>query len=249
MQTGTDTALTATETNEFNPILSADNSRVLCYVFAPDRRPSFTFYEVSATAGAPRQVCGNCDGPLYEWSAAARKLSYFKAQSGGPGHLMAHDLETGQEHVFLEHPKYQVRAPHLSRDERWVAFNTVISQTQRKIYVAPVRNWRGAPESEWIPITDGKTADRAAIWSPDGNLLYLLSERDGFRCFWAQRLDPATRHPLGAPFEVQAFHQARRSLSFGDEVAGIGPSVGPDKLIFSMPEHTGNIWIAKLEPR
>ena len=43
-------------------------------------------------------------------------------------------------------------------------------------------------------------SDLCPIWSPDGNLLYFLSERDGFRCIWGQKLDPASKRPLGAPF-------------------------------------------------
>ena len=65
---------------------------------------------------------------------------------------------------------------------------------------------RGA---DGIPITDGKEIDRQAYWSPDGNLLYYLSDRDGFRCIWAQSLNPATKHPEGEAFTVLHFHQGR----------------------------------------
>ena len=78
--------------------------------------------------------------------------------------------------------------------------------------------------------------------------MYFLSERDGFRCFWAQRLDGATKRPEGEPFAVQHFHQAR--LSFDpDRFAGIQLSAGPNKLVFPNQERTGNIWLAKLESR
>jgi Tol biopolymer transport system component len=124
----------------------------------------------------------------------------------------------------------------------------VITQTQRGIFVAPLREWHTAPESSWIPITNGRTPDRNAVWSPDGNLVYFLSERDGFRCFWAQRLDAATKRPRGEPFVVQHFHQARQSYD-SDRFAGIQLSVGTDKLVYPNQERTGNIWLATLETR
>jgi hypothetical protein len=78
-------------------------------------------------------------------------------------------------------------------------------------------------------------------------LLYFLSDRDGFRCIWAQRLNPRTRHPEGPGFAVQHLHAARRTLSINLEVASIGLSLTSDKLFFSAPEHTGNVWIADLD--
>src|SRR5687767_14991434 len=38
--------------------------------------------------------------------------------------------------------------------------------------------------------------------SPDGGLLYLLLERDGFRCFYAKPIDPSTGKSRGEPFLV-----------------------------------------------
>ena len=88
--------------------------------------------------------------------------------------------------------------------------------------------------------------DRYAFWSPDGKLLYFLSERDGFRCIWAQRLDPATKHPSGAAFPIRHFHTSRRSLATVGDPLYIGLSVAVDKLVFSMTERTGNIWMTEL---
>jgi eukaryotic-like serine/threonine-protein kinase len=124
----------------------------------------------------------------------------------------------------------------------------VISQTQRQIFAAPLGGWRAAPESSWIPITNGRTPDRNAVWSPSGSLVYFLSERDGFRRSWAQTLDPATKRPKGEPFAVQHFHEARRRFS-PDDFVGLTLTVGPDKIAFPMRERTGNIWLATLETR
>jgi hypothetical protein len=61
-------------------------------------------------------------------------------------------------------------------------------------------------------------------------------------------LNAATKRPVGEPFAVQHFHQARRSFE-PDVFAGIQLSVGPDKLVYPGQERTGNIWLAKLESR
>jgi eukaryotic-like serine/threonine-protein kinase len=248
LRAGTETVLTATEVNEFSPFMSTDNSKVLYYVFRPDRKPSFSFWVVNATGGVPRQVCADCDGPLYGWSRDATKVIWNDRSADRPWRIRVRDIESSGDDVLVEHPRYAVTLPRLSPDDQWMLFQTVINQRQRQIFVAPVRGWQPAPESSWIPLTNGRTPDRNAVWAPSGTLVYFLSERDGFRCFWAQRLDAATKRPEGEPFAVQHFHQAR--LSFDpDRFAGIQLSVGPDKLVFPGEERTGNIWLAKLESR
>jgi hypothetical protein len=84
-------------------------------------------------------------------------------------------------------------------------------------------------------------------WSPDGNTIYFLSGRDGFRCFWGQRLNPATKDPAGEPFAVQHFHRTRRSLRYIQDSGAIGLAVARDRIVFPLAELTGNIWLTKLK--
>jgi Tol biopolymer transport system component len=249
LPSGSEAALTSTDLNEFSPRISADGSRVLYYIYRPDQKPSFSFWVVSASGGLPRQVCSDCDGPLYDWSSAATKVIWRDLPPGRPGRVRIHDIESGTDDVVVEHPKNSLTLPRLSSDDRWLVFNAVITQTQRQIFATPLDNWR-APHSasQWIAITDGQTPDRNAVWSPDGNLLYFLSERDGFHCFWAQRLDATTKRPRGEPFPVQHFHQAQKNWESTD-FTGLQLSVGPDSLVFPLREQTGNIWLATLAAR
>jgi WD40 repeat protein len=115
-------------------------------------------------------------------------------------------------------------------------------QGRTPIFIAPLRNGVALGESEWIQVTDGTGTEAAPWWSPDGNILYFLSQRDGFQCIWAQHLDKATKRPAGAPFDVAHFHGARRKV----QEAGFGPGIGVDKLVFALSESTGNIWMAQL---
>jgi len=248
LRTGTEKVLTATDVNEFSPFLSTDNSKVLYYIFRPGQKPSFSFWVVSAAGGVSRQVCSDCDGALYGWSSDATKVIWVEQPADRPRRVMTRDIESGRNAVLLEHQQYAITFPRLSPDDRWILFQTVITQTQRQIFIAPVHGWQAAPESSWIPITNGRSPDHMAIWAPGGALVYFLSERDGFHCFWAQRLDAATKRPSGEPFVVQHFHQARRSFD-PDRFAGMQLSIGPDKLVFPNQERTGNIWLATLQTR
>jgi hypothetical protein len=79
-------------------------------------------------------------------------------------------------------------------------------------------------------------------------LLYYLSELDGFQCIWAQRLDPATKRPVGQPLEISHWHSARRSLMNVQVPLFQELSVTADKLFFNVGETTGNIWMAEWKP-
>jgi hypothetical protein len=82
----------------------------------------------------------------------------------------------------------------------------------------------------------------AWAWSPDGNLLYVASSRDGHDCIWARRLHPVTKRPVGEPFAVFHSHSAR--LAFSNQIETT-LAVGNNKLVFGMGERTGNIWMAE----
>jgi len=132
--------------------------------------------------------------------------------------------------------------PKVSPDGRWIALHANSSALQVEIMVIPLRNGVAAPEKEWVTITDGSEHDLCPIWSPDGNLLYFLSERDGFRCIWGQKLDPTSKRPLGAPFPVYHSHDPRRSLR-NVNLGIISICASRQQIVFPMGELTGNIWI------
>jgi hypothetical protein len=113
------------------------------------------------------------------------------------------------------------------------------------LYVTPLHNGQAGTDVEWIAITRDENVNQRPWWSEDGNLLYFISTRDGFRCIWAQRLDPVRKTPAGSPFEVYPFHSVRRSIPPG--TAGFGPAVSRDFLIYSITDNTANVWVG--EPR
>jgi hypothetical protein len=98
-----------------------------------------------------------------------------------------------------------------------------------------------APETEWIAIADRQGWSNKPRWSPDGNLVYFVSRRDGYYCLWAQRVSLRTRQPLEAPLNVAHFHQSHLSMMNVAE-APLEISVAKDKIVFNLSELTGNIW-------
>ncbi len=248
LESGAETALTSTPANELPWLLSADGSHLVYCNFDPTAtRPEGCFIG-STDGGAARKFCEDCPASsILDWFDNGRRILYKKGLTADTQFVLR-DISSGRETLVLQHPKYNLTAARFSADGRWMSFQKVIEPaTRRQILITPIRDGVAADESEWVPITDGLGLDRNAVWSPDGNMLYFLSERDGFRCFWAQRLDRATKRPVGPAFAVYHFHQARRSLMPSQEVARIGFSVTRDKIIFSMAETNGNIWLASLE--
>ena len=97
-----------------------------------------------------------------------------------------------------------------------------------------------------ISIVTGLLFGLVPAWrSSHTKVLYFTSERDGFRCIWSQRLEPATKRPLGAAIAIYHAHQAQRSLMNVSPLV-LEIAVARDKIVFNMGERTGNIWMIQL---
>ena len=102
---------------------------------------------------------------------------------------------------------------------------------------------RASTETEWTRILETSSeAERTAGLSPQGGVLYMLLERDGFRCLYAMKLDVATGRPRGQPFVVAHFHDASRQWGS----TGMGSAVAEGVFIADLFETTGNIWMTTL---
>ncbi len=202
-------------------------------------------YAVSTSGGEAETLCHDCLGGAVTSLSRDGSKVLGRAEYDHATYLF--DSASGKKTEILKDPRY----PDIGRfspDDRWIAFHTIPGAAIRQIFIAPFHGAALIPASEWIPITDGRAIERFTSWSPDGSLLYFSSDRDGFVCFWAQRLDPATKHPQGAAFPIRHFHTARRSLATIGNPSFMGMSVGTGRLIFSMTEQTGNIWMTELVP-
>lgn len=233
-------ALLRSERFVANALISGDGRRVFYSNGSGD------IFGVSVSGGAAESLCGHC-GTVMGASQDGRRVLYEPLQDED---LTVWDSQTRTNiKLALRRPGQSVLSGgRFSRDGRWAAFHEIDNQSSTaRVWIAPVDGPTPAPRESWIAVTDGGSVEREPAWSPEGRVLYFLSERDGFRCIWARRLDER-RHPVGDSFAVQHFHTARWSLG---EVLDhqIGLWAAPGRLIFALREQTGNIWLQETAAR
>jgi len=148
---------------------------------------------------------------------------------------------SGEKTPLLEAGAGIVSEPALSPDARWISFILRKPDGRVAIYIAPLAG-SPAPEKNWILLFDEDHYLGSPAWSPDGNRLYYLSERDGFCCIWTQKLDPRSKRPAGETQGVYHTHQARSRLNFPPGNGNL--AVARNKLALWMGEATGNLYLA-----
>jgi hypothetical protein len=134
-------------------------------------------------------------------------------------------------------PAYSLYQPYFSPNGRWIVFEAVADSPnlESTIYVVPTS---GGP---WTRITDGKQWDDKPRWSPDGKTIYFVSRRDGFFNMWGIRFDPVAGKTIGKPFQVSNFENPR--LMIPRWIPPVGLSLTQDKLVLTMAEESGSIWV------
>ena len=203
-------------------------------------------YDLSAipmVGGAPEVLCAAC-GIITGVSSDGGLILYEPKRDED---LLLFDVAARKTIRLAERPNKQsaITGARFSPDGKWIAFILGESAARRsRIFLVPLSPNRAAPFGEWIPVSEEPHAAMDPAWSPQGDRIYFTSERDGFRCIWARRLDPVTKKPVGESFPVSHFHSARQSLrSVGWQGRFLGLNVGPDRLVFAVAELTGNIWL------
>jgi Tol biopolymer transport system component len=144
--------------------------------------------------------------------------------------------ETSEKNI-ASNPAYYLYQPRISPDGRWVAFEAVANSPnpESALYVVSAS---GGP---WTRITDGRHWDDKPRWSPDGRTIYFVSGPGGFFNVWGIRFDPAVGKPVGQPFQVSKFDSPR--LMIPRFIPPVGLSLTQDKLVLTMAQESGNIWI------
>ena len=236
LASGQETAITNTPTAESYPSFSPDGSKLIYRVHEPGR---LAYHIQSLVDGSTKRICEGCT-EVAGWSPDAKRILCLRCSATRIGIL---NLATDERTQVADHPTYTLWNPRFSPDAKWISFNATAA-ARSMIFVARLRSGERIPESAWIPITEEQWADYPR-WSPDGNSIYFLSERDGFRCIWAQSLDALTKRPTGQA--TAAFHSHQARLSLGNiSIGDLEMSVARDKLVFNMGERTANIWMATL---
>jgi len=213
----------------FQQSLSPDGSTV-----AWNAHNDRTILTVPFEGGATRSICTDC-GSVNGWSPDGGKILFT---SYSPENVIGVlDIASGQK-TLLAH-KGRVFLRSFSPGGRWIA---AIAENPLRILLVPFRPGESLTADDWIPVTDGTYRDNWPCWSPQGNLLYFSSDRDGPLCIWAQRFDGRTGRPAGEPFAVLHLHGFQRLRSNMRHLAA-----APHKLVFSLEERAGNIWMLKAD--
>jgi Tol biopolymer transport system component len=247
LASGRETPLTFGPAAEFGPEITADGNTVFYQLIDGE---NWSLYSVpiamGGQPGVPQRVCQNCPR-LWDPSSDGRKILFnYKSPRDTVGLF---ELDNGRKTELLKHSSHTLVRVRFSPDDRWISVVAITGQGRSRIYIVPFLGGSttnsGPGEDEWIAITDNQAFYDKPVWSPDGTLLYYVSDQDGFRCIWAQRLDPATKQPVGRPFDVYHSHRARQSLLNAD-ILKLEIAVAPGRLIFPLGEMAGNIWMANL---
>jgi Tol biopolymer transport system component len=145
--------------------------------------------------------------------------------------------EAAAQKVISPDPAYQLYQPYFSPDGRWIVFEAVADSPnlESTLYVVPTS---GGP---WTRITDRKQWDDKPRWSPDGRTIYFVSRRGGFFNIWRLRFDPVVGKTVGEPFQVSSFESPR--LMIPRWIPPVGLSLTQDKLVLTMAEESGSIWV------
>ncbi len=233
---GSETAVAAPTASigVFYPQISADGSEILYGNLVGNKWCSFL---IAGEASGSRQICESCIARCF-YSNSGNAIVQFDKE------LVRQNLVNDSRIPVLKTSAGDIQDASLSADDRWLAFQIKKRSGSNAIYVAPVGS-RFVAEQEWILVAEESSYQQSPRWSKNDNMLYFISERDGFSCIWAQRLNPSTKAPTGSPFAVFHFHQS--TLMFNKPRGWGAISIAGNRLIYMLAEISGNIYMVDLE--
>jgi eukaryotic-like serine/threonine-protein kinase len=231
-----DRALTATTAVERYPILSHDGSIVYFGV----REPEYATYRLSVNGGSPERICADC-GMLSDIDPDSHFLLFEKAR---PYAGAVFDTRSRKASVILTHPG-GAYLPRLSPDASWVAFQAPGPGPNLSIYVAPFAGQAPIPERKWVRITSGDTVDWAPAWSADGRSIYYLSDRDGSRCIWVQRVN-GPEAPSATPTPLKHLHRGAEHIPTAVDPALFRLSATQDRVVLTYVQSTSSLFSARI---
>jgi Tol biopolymer transport system component len=196
-----------------------------------------------------RKVCESCIPEGFSSDNSVLLVRKFNPirDDKPPGWIATLDLASGTEKQFLASASSAIDSASLSWDERWLIFVKELGRGKGQIMIAPIHGGIAGKETGWVPVTDGTHSEGGPQFSPDGNTAYFISTRDGYDCIWAQRLEPATKRPVGEAFGYEHFHDASQKDLDGFWGGDGGLSVGRDKIIVSLVQWHVGIWMTQIE--
>ena len=127
---------------------------------------------------------------------------------------------------------------HFSPDGRWIVFEAATMlpmKAESTLYVAH------AAGGTWSRLVDGGHWDDKPRWSPDGNMIYFVSDRSGSVSVWGIHFDAINGKPVGKPFRVTAF--TTPALMLPAPIDEVELSITQNRLVLSLEDLSGSIWV------
>jgi Tol biopolymer transport system component len=128
----------------------------------------------------------------------------------------------------------------LSADNRWIAFRAGLPDGRVAISVVPI-GAGAASIKDVVPLIESDHYLGNPRWSPNGRYVYFLSEKSGRCGLYAQKFDPQAKKPVGEARAVFFSSGERINLNFPKGAGFI--DVAADKIVFTVDEITGNIFL------
>ncbi len=235
LASGRETPLTSTGGG--HAMVSSDGQRV-SYSAARGFPPRFVTRPIGG--GATEPLPGDL---TYVWSWPSETVLFGSGPAGDIVELRVVDQSSGKVRPALADLKQGFYGHgQLSPDGRWASAMEWSSADRARIIIFPFRA-TPVPPADWVALTEDQSVEEEHVWSPQGDAIYFVSERDGSRCVWMRKLDPATRHPVGPVMSVLHLHGARRSM-ISTALRPQRIALAVNNLFFSVQEQRGNIWKA-----